>query len=273
MEGIDARIVKFVKDENGNVLLKKLDNTLISSFNPAQNLLRIPEAKNKFKVQSISSFANNNFILDYTEVNCDLCEPIIQAQNFNDFLIELSYKFFFVENKGTVSSGGSSKSSIYGIIRPTFVYSNNFITQNSKFIRFQRIVGADYPTDITVEYGGFREGTLEPYTKPFYGGIDLDPTISVNWMSIESLYSIDDLFFRFSSSSYLKYFDVKLIVNPDSNTFSFMHANPLFVTSDADYNVGAVSDTLNLKLSTADNNKIEAFLRWKNVPELEANPE
>lgn len=102
---IDRRIIKFVKDENGNVLLKKLDNTLITSFNPAQNLLRIPEEANRFKIQSLSAFASNPLVLDYTQVNCDLCEPYIDAQDFNGFLVELSKKFFFLEtdsDSGTI---------------------------------------------------------------------------------------------------------------------------------------------------------------------------
>jgi hypothetical protein len=90
-----SKIIKFIKDENGNVLLKKIDDTLITSFNPIQNLVQIPAEPSRFKIQSTASFGTNPFILDYTQVNIDLCEPQIFAVDFNTFLIELAKKFFY----------------------------------------------------------------------------------------------------------------------------------------------------------------------------------
>jgi hypothetical protein len=92
---IDKGIIKFIKDENGNVLLKKIDDTLITSFNPIQNLVKIPAQPSRFRIQSTASFGTNPFILDYTQVNIDLCEPQIVAVDFNTFLIELAKKFFY----------------------------------------------------------------------------------------------------------------------------------------------------------------------------------
>jgi hypothetical protein len=88
------KIIKFIKDENGNVLLKKIDDTLITSFNPIQNLVKIPAEPNRFKIQSTASFGANPFILDYTQVNINLCEPQIMAIDFKTFLVELARKFF-----------------------------------------------------------------------------------------------------------------------------------------------------------------------------------
>jgi hypothetical protein len=274
MNSVSQRIIKLIKDTNGNVLLQKLDNTLIASLSPSQNVLRIPEAPNQFKIQSNASFGENPMILDYNQIDNKACVPVIEADNFNDFLIELSKKFFFTNNKTQSGSGdsGSLKNSLYGIVRPTFVHSKNFITRNSKFIRFQKLEGAEYPNDVTVEYGGFTENTLTPYIKPFYGGTDLNPLMSNN-SSIEYLYSLDDLFFRFNSNSFHRFFDVKLIVNPDNNTFSFMSADPLHIRSDVRYDYNAISDTWYLSLTTADYNGIQAFLRWRNVPELEIAPQ
>jgi hypothetical protein len=275
MNSISQRIIKLVKETNGNVLLMKLDNTLIASFSSAQNVLRIPEAPSQFKIQSNASFGENPLILDYNQVDNKACVPVIEADNFNDFLIELSKKFFFVSNKTQNGSGATDnlKKSLYGIVRPTFVHSKDFITKNSKFIRFQRLVGAAYPSDITVEYGGFAEDTLTPYTKPFFGGTDLDPLMSNPYASIEYLYSLDDLFFRFNSNSFHRFFDVKLIVNPDNNTFSFMSADPLHIRSHVRYDYKAISDTWYLSLSDDESNTIQSFLRWKNVPELEIAPQ
>lgn len=91
-----SAIVKFVKDEKGNVLVYKTqDNSLLWSINPAQNVVKDPSNKETFKIQSDVSFGRNPLVLKYEEVDCLLCEPPIIANNFNDFLIELSNKFFF----------------------------------------------------------------------------------------------------------------------------------------------------------------------------------
>lgn len=91
---VDKRIVKFIKASNGNVLLKKLDDTLITSFTPAQIVVGVAGKPNFFKIQSEASFDAKHFVLDYAQVNRGLCEPDISAENFNDFLIELSDNFF-----------------------------------------------------------------------------------------------------------------------------------------------------------------------------------
>ena len=94
-----SKIIKFVKDKNGNVLLYRTqDNSLLTSFNPAQNVVGVPSIPNMFKIQSEASFGTNPFVLDYLQVNTGLCDPIITAENFNDFLVELAKKFFFIDN-------------------------------------------------------------------------------------------------------------------------------------------------------------------------------
>lgn len=92
-----SKIIKFVKDKNGNVLLYRTqDNSLIMSFNPAQNVVGVPSIPNMFKIQSQASFGTNPFVLDYLQVNIDLCDPQIFAVDFNTFLIELAKKFFYI---------------------------------------------------------------------------------------------------------------------------------------------------------------------------------
>lgn len=91
---VDKRIVKFIKASNGNVLLKKLDDTLITSFTPAQIVVGVAGKPNFFKIQSEASFDTKHFVLDYAQINRGLCDPVIYAENFNDFLIELSDNFF-----------------------------------------------------------------------------------------------------------------------------------------------------------------------------------
>jgi hypothetical protein len=95
----DTRILYFEKLENGNVLLRKAqDDSLIASFNPAQNLVRFDADPHKFKIQSEASFGTNPFVLDYRAFNLDWCTPIIQASNFNDFLYYLARDYFYLEN-------------------------------------------------------------------------------------------------------------------------------------------------------------------------------
>ena len=108
-----SKIVKFVKDKNGNVLLfRTQDNFLITSFSPAQNVVGVPSSVTQFKIQSEASFGNNPFVMDYLQVATELCEPMIMAQNFNAFLIELAEKFFFTDN---CCGGGTGEQGIQGI--------------------------------------------------------------------------------------------------------------------------------------------------------------
>ncbi|KUJ61842.1 hypothetical protein AR687_11545 [Flavobacteriaceae bacterium CRH] len=110
-----SKIIKFVKDKNGNVLLYRTqDNSLITSFNPAQNVVGVPSIPNRFKIQSEASFGTNPFVLDYLQVNTGLCDPIITADNFNDFLIELARKFFFMDNDCAGEKGEQGLQGIQG---------------------------------------------------------------------------------------------------------------------------------------------------------------
>ena len=110
-----SKIIKFVKDKNGNVLLYRTqDNSLITSFNPAQNVVGVPSIPNMFKIQSEASFGTNPFVLDYLQVNTGLCDPIITAENFNDFLVELAKKYFFMDNDCAGEKGEQGLQGIQG---------------------------------------------------------------------------------------------------------------------------------------------------------------
>ena len=110
-----SKIIKFVKDRNGNVLLYRIqDNSLITSFNPEQNVVGVPSIPNMFKIQSEASFGTNPFVLDYLQVNTGLCDPIITAENFNDFLVELAKKYFFMDNYCAGEKGEQGLQGIQG---------------------------------------------------------------------------------------------------------------------------------------------------------------
>lgn len=91
--------LKFIKQSNGNVLLlKKETNHFIASFIPSLTIERDKDNLNRFEVMS-------QFI-DYRSVDCDSCTPVIVADNFDEFLIELSEKFFFLNKKGCCNKFG-----------------------------------------------------------------------------------------------------------------------------------------------------------------------
>jgi hypothetical protein len=147
-----SAIVKFVKDGNGNVMLYKTqDNSLIASFSPDQNIVRDSSDANKFRIQSVASFGVNSFVLDYREVDCNLCEPIIVAENFNDFLIELSKKFFFLETTRIVPFGK----------RIVFKIAPN--TNNSRQESGDLVIGIVENEFINANYIGGNEELLASY--------------------------------------------------------------------------------------------------------------
>lgn len=91
--------LKFVKKQNGNVLLlKKADNSFIASFIPSLTIERDKDNANRFEVMSQ--------YIDYRSIDCDACSPVIVAANYDEFLIELSEKFFFLNKKNCCNKFG-----------------------------------------------------------------------------------------------------------------------------------------------------------------------
>lgn len=135
-DGLPSPSLIFIKDENANVLLEKLPGSvLIASFNPGQNVIKDVSNPNKFKIQSEASFGDNPFVIDYRDIDGWLCSPQIFATNLNDFLIELSEKFFFEEsnqsneglaNKVTIATGTIGHRYNEGVMRePLFDLVNS----------------------------------------------------------------------------------------------------------------------------------------------------
>ncbi|MFE3847139.1 hypothetical protein ACFX5D_04050 [Flavobacterium sp. LB3P45] len=94
------KTLKFIKDSTGIVLLYNTqNNSLVASFNPAQSMVRENEDPYRFRIVSSLALDREGFLLDYRTINTVLCVPLIVEANINDFLAELSRKFFFLENK------------------------------------------------------------------------------------------------------------------------------------------------------------------------------
>lgn len=95
-----AKTLKFVKDATGIVLLHKIqDNSLVASFEPSLNIVKERGEPNRFKISSSITADGAGFVLDYRTIDSAVCSPVIVEAGINDFLIELSKKFFFLNKK------------------------------------------------------------------------------------------------------------------------------------------------------------------------------
>ena len=91
---MSEKTFKFIKQQNGNVLLLNAENgEFVTSFIPSMTIKRDKETRNRFEIMSV--------LLDYNDIVDTACSPVIVATNFDAFLIELSEKFFFLNKKGS----------------------------------------------------------------------------------------------------------------------------------------------------------------------------
>lgn len=88
------KTLKLVKDANGDVFLYTTADQFIASFNPSQTIVKEAGDLNRFKIVINPNEAG--FPLDYRTIDPALCIPVIIENGINDFLIELSKKFFFL---------------------------------------------------------------------------------------------------------------------------------------------------------------------------------
>ncbi|WP_158728642.1 hypothetical protein [Flavobacterium sp. I-STPA6A] len=93
-----AKTLKFIKKDNGTVLLQKTqDNSVVASFEPSMSLHRENGDNNRFRIAS--STDEEGFLIDYRFIDFDMCFPVIVQADINDFLIALSRDFFFLAKK------------------------------------------------------------------------------------------------------------------------------------------------------------------------------
>lgn len=132
-----VKTLKLIKDEKGVVLLYSIQNNiLIASFEPSLNIVRERGNPNRFKISSSITADGEGFVLDYRSIDAALCFPIIVEANSNEFLIELSRKFFFLNKKIPVTDVEGLEASLAGAkIYPagTFqVFKRNGNVDNTK---------------------------------------------------------------------------------------------------------------------------------------------
>lgn len=169
---------------------------------------------------------------------------------------------------GGSSGGGSSGANCcnYGVVCPTFVYSNDFITSKSKYLRIYRELGDDMDS-ITIERGVFDVSTKAALRLPFYGGLDI--TSAMDFVtSVNAYFSLDDIYLNLQDTGGQDVVDFMLIVNPESNTFSFI---PTSVTSplvSISYTGFDTLTSMTIEVKSSDDALFVQYynVRWKNTP-------
>lgn len=100
----EKRIIKFVKATNGNVLLMKMDNTLIASFASCQSVVKDLNRPDMFMIQSETAYNVNPLVFNYQEVWGEFCEPAIDNSSMDSLLNNLSEYFFFDRDLSAVQN-------------------------------------------------------------------------------------------------------------------------------------------------------------------------
>ncbi|WP_316632669.1 hypothetical protein [uncultured Flavobacterium sp.] len=216
------------------------------------------------RVQAVEIFNYDNLMCK--SVINDLGIIDLNTITKNHFFTAFSSVRLVLGNQSSDNSSTGGKCCTYGIVRPTFVYTKDLITKNSKFIRFTHAVA--YDPFVMLQFGGYSEDTLTPYFKPVSGGLDLDPVMSVGF-PFNALFSLDDLFFHFLNATRAFSFDIYLIVNPDSNTFTLLNADLTYLHCYAKYFTQSSDTWLVSSEKAGAVDSIQSFIRWKNIPEPE----
>ena len=115
----EKRIIKFVKTGNGNVLLMKMDNTLIASFASNQSIVKDLNRPDMFMILSETAYNLNPLVFNYQEVWGELCQPAIDNSTMDSLLNALSQYFFFDKDLSAVQE----------------VSVNNFPEEKTKFFK------------------------------------------------------------------------------------------------------------------------------------------
>lgn len=115
----EKRIIKFVKASNGNVLLMKLDNTLIASFASNQSVVKDLNRPDVFMILSETAYNVNPLVFNYQEVWGELCQPAIDNTTMDNLLNALSQNYFFDKDLSAVQQ----------------VSVNNFPKEGNKFFK------------------------------------------------------------------------------------------------------------------------------------------
>lgn len=115
----EKRIIKFVKAGNGNVLLMKMDNTLIASFASNQSVVKDLNRPDMFMILSETAYNLNPLVFNYQEVWGELCQPAIENSTMDSLLNALSQDFFFDKDLSAVQQ----------------VSVNNFPKEGTKFFK------------------------------------------------------------------------------------------------------------------------------------------
>lgn len=115
----EKRIIKFLKAKNGNVLLMKMDNTLIASLSSSQSVVKDLNRPDMVMIQSETAYNINPLVFNYQEVWGELCQPAIDNSSIDNLINALSQDYFFDKDLSAVQQ----------------VSVNNFPKENMKFFK------------------------------------------------------------------------------------------------------------------------------------------
>jgi hypothetical protein len=135
---------KFMKQQNGNVLLLNSQNDdFVASFIPSMTIKRDKDDLGRFEIMSV--------LLDYKDIDCSVCSPVIEATTFDAFLIELSEKFFFL-NKASSQDNFSRTIKV----APTNLSGEGTIeAQICEYVNSLSLLKKDTDADVWVELDNY----------------------------------------------------------------------------------------------------------------------
>ncbi len=146
-------MIKFIKQDKGNVLIKKGDN-ILCSYVSSMNVLQHPRLSNSIIITDDSNpnETSKGLIISYNSVDKQNSIPIINANNTNELIEELSSNFFFsvkfpevniIQKVNKLSTNKSTQVVIEGsyFTKLTSVsFTGNNVVTNINYINSSKII-------------------------------------------------------------------------------------------------------------------------------------
>lgn len=100
-----AKTLRFEKRPNGNVFLYNNDDgSLITSFEPSQNLFIVKDDINKFRIAADANTDTPAVYIDYRLIDGDISIPLIATFNRENCMRDLADNFFFLNKSNSTES-------------------------------------------------------------------------------------------------------------------------------------------------------------------------
>ncbi len=92
-------MIRFKKQENGNVLIKDENDNITASYTAGMNVFKHPSRENSLLITDDASAreTTKGLTISFTSVDLAGCSPAITASDSNGLIDALSNDFFFVK--------------------------------------------------------------------------------------------------------------------------------------------------------------------------------